>query len=144
MYKFVVVIYQLDEKGKRVTQNERLVICCHWVTLTFILYCNRTSLVLLTGSFLLLIQLVYNNNKLVHKLKTTLMKICMNRNFYHLSFSSTLDRVSAASQVMAGSCWPHDTTHSPILYVTTGSLWRLLLVLGHGNFEAPRWLQCGN
>ena len=79
------------KKGK-----ERLKMSDSWFA-AFILYCNRTSLVLLTGSFLLLIQLVYNNNKLVHKLKTTLMKICMNRNFYHLSFSSSLDRVSAAS-----------------------------------------------
>ena len=38
---------------------------------------NHESLIL-SRSFLFLIQLVYNNNKLVNKLKTILMKNCMN------------------------------------------------------------------
>ena len=38
---------------------------------------NHESLIL-SRSFPFLIQLLYNNNKLVHKLKTTLMKNCMN------------------------------------------------------------------
>ena len=37
---------------------------------------NHESLIL-NHSFPFLIQLVYNNHKLVHKLKTTLMKTCM-------------------------------------------------------------------